>query len=61
MDLDIDKARQLLITLMESGTVDLSYLISSRDDQIAKPRLKADTHIVQGGEIEICIGRGKLT
>ncbi|KAK6119185.1 hypothetical protein DH2020_047079 [Rehmannia glutinosa] len=41
MDVDSDKARQILITLMESGSVDISDLLSSMDDQIAKAKEQA--------------------
>ncbi|XP_042065049.1 65-kDa microtubule-associated protein 5 [Salvia splendens] len=43
MDLDIDKARRLLITLIESGTADLSELLSSMDDQIAIAKEEAQS------------------
>ncbi|KAL6493811.1 hypothetical protein OROGR_031720 [Orobanche gracilis] len=41
MDVDIDKSRQTLISLMESGSNDLSDLLSSMDDQIVKAREQA--------------------
>ncbi|KAI3445184.1 hypothetical protein Pfo_001849 [Paulownia fortunei] len=43
MDVDSDKARQILITLMESGSIDLSDLLSSMDDQIAKAKEQAQS------------------
>ncbi|KAH6819134.1 microtubule-associated protein 65-5 [Perilla frutescens var. frutescens] len=43
MDIDIAKARQLLVKLMESGTIDLSNLLSSMDDQIAKAKEQAQS------------------
>lgn len=41
MDVDSATARQILISLMESGNVDLSDLLSSMDDQIAKAKEQA--------------------
>ncbi|KAH9752464.1 65-kDa microtubule-associated protein 5 [Citrus sinensis] len=38
MDVDSDAARQILISLIDSGNVDLSDLLSSMDDQIAKAK-----------------------
>ncbi|XP_070016728.1 65-kDa microtubule-associated protein 5 isoform X3 [Nicotiana sylvestris] len=40
MDVDIETARQILIQLMESGS-DLSYLLSSMDDQVVKAKEQA--------------------
>lgn len=41
MDVDSDAARQILISLIDSGNVDLSDLLSSMDDQIAKAKEEA--------------------
>ncbi|CAL5379816.1 unnamed protein product [Camellia sinensis] len=41
MDVDSDTARQILISLMNSGNVDLSDLLLSMDDQIAKAKEQA--------------------
>ncbi|KAI8026893.1 65-kDa microtubule-associated protein 5 [Camellia lanceoleosa] len=41
MDVDSDTARQILISLMNSGDVDLSDLLLSMDDQIAKAKEQA--------------------
>ncbi|XP_058226076.1 65-kDa microtubule-associated protein 5 [Rhododendron vialii] len=41
MDVDSGTARQILISLMESGNVNLSDLLSSMDDQIAKAKEQA--------------------
>ncbi|KAM7511851.1 hypothetical protein LguiB_010726 [Lonicera macranthoides] len=41
MDVDSKTARQILISLMDSGNVDLSDLLSSMDDQIAKAKEQA--------------------
>ncbi|XP_073128206.1 65-kDa microtubule-associated protein 5 isoform X2 [Henckelia pumila] len=41
MDVDSEKARQILITLLESGNIDLADLLSSMDDQIAKAKEQA--------------------
>ncbi|KAK9283163.1 hypothetical protein L1049_011395 [Liquidambar formosana] len=38
MDVDSDTAQQILISLIDSGNVDLSDLLSSMDDQIAKAK-----------------------
>ncbi|KAL0380076.1 UNVERIFIED_CONTAM: microtubule-associated protein 5 [Sesamum angustifolium] len=43
MDVDSDKARQILSTLIESGSVDLSDLLSSMDGQIAKAKEQAQS------------------
>ncbi|GLT88638.1 hypothetical protein SLE2022_066550 [Rubroshorea leprosula] len=43
MDVDSDAARQILISLIESGNVDLSDLLSSMDDQIAKAKQDASS------------------
>ncbi|KAG7948591.1 hypothetical protein I3843_13G015100 [Carya illinoinensis] len=41
MDVDSHAARQILISLVDSGNVDLSDLLSSMDDQIAKAKEQA--------------------
>ncbi|XP_073311976.1 65-kDa microtubule-associated protein 5 [Primulina huaijiensis] len=41
MDVDSEKARKILITLLESGNNDLSDLLSSMDDQVAKAKEQA--------------------
>ncbi|KAE8683192.1 65-kDa microtubule-associated protein 5 [Hibiscus syriacus] len=41
MDVNSDAARQILINLIESDNVDLSNLLSSMDDQIAKAKQEA--------------------
>ncbi|XP_044460757.1 65-kDa microtubule-associated protein 5 [Mangifera indica] len=41
MDVDSDAARQILMSLIDSGNVDLSDLLSSMDDQIAKAKEEA--------------------
>ncbi|XVE52341.1 hypothetical protein DITRI_Ditri02bG0115200 [Diplodiscus trichospermus] len=41
MDVNSDAARQILINLMESDNVDMSNLLSSMDDQIAKAKQEA--------------------
>ncbi|XP_062174627.1 65-kDa microtubule-associated protein 5 isoform X1 [Alnus glutinosa] len=41
MDLDSDAAREILGSLVDSGNVDLSDLLSSMDDQIAKAKEQA--------------------
>ncbi|XP_010031028.2 65-kDa microtubule-associated protein 5 [Eucalyptus grandis] len=41
MDVDSDAARQILISLIESGNADMSDLLSSMDDQIAKAKEQA--------------------
>ncbi|CAK9145945.1 unnamed protein product [Ilex paraguariensis] len=41
MDVDSDTARKILIGLMDSGSVDLSNLLLSMDDQIAKAKEQA--------------------
>ncbi|XP_022764685.1 65-kDa microtubule-associated protein 5 isoform X2 [Durio zibethinus] len=41
MDVNSDAARQILINLIESGNVDVSNLLSSMDDQIAKAKQEA--------------------
>ncbi|KAJ4720439.1 65-kDa microtubule-associated protein 5-like [Melia azedarach] len=41
MDVDSDAARQILISLIDSGTVDLCDLLSSMDNQIAKAKEEA--------------------
>lgn len=41
MDVDSETARQILISLMDSGNSDLSVLLSSMDDQIAKAKEQA--------------------
>ncbi|KDP40572.1 hypothetical protein JCGZ_24571 [Jatropha curcas] len=41
MDVDSDAARQILISLIESGNVDLSDLLLSMDDQIRKAKEQA--------------------
>ncbi|KAK2972425.1 hypothetical protein RJ640_008165 [Escallonia rubra] len=41
MDVDSDTARQILISLIDSGNVALSDLLSSMDDQIAKAKEQA--------------------
>ncbi|KAL4203307.1 hypothetical protein AMTRI_Chr01g127190 [Amborella trichopoda] len=43
MDVDSDSARQILISLIESGSVDLSELLSGMDDQIAKAKEQAQS------------------
>ncbi|KAL0429468.1 UNVERIFIED_CONTAM: microtubule-associated protein 5 [Sesamum radiatum] len=43
MDVDSDKARQILSTLIQSGSVDLSDLLSSMDGQIAKAKEQAQS------------------
>ncbi|PIN14063.1 hypothetical protein CDL12_13300 [Handroanthus impetiginosus] len=43
MDVDSDKARQILISLIESGSIDLSDLLSSMDDQIVKAKEQAQS------------------
>ncbi|XP_010244424.1 PREDICTED: 65-kDa microtubule-associated protein 5-like [Nelumbo nucifera] len=41
MDVDSDTARQILISFIDSGNIDLSELLSSMDDQIAKAKEQA--------------------
>ncbi|GER44331.1 microtubule associated family protein [Striga asiatica] len=41
MDADGDKARKILTSLMDSGSMDLSELLSSMDDQIVKAKEQA--------------------
>ncbi|RVW96930.1 65-kDa microtubule-associated protein 5 [Vitis vinifera] len=41
MDLDTDAARQTLVSLIDSGNVDLSALLSGIDDQIVKTKEQA--------------------
>ncbi|KAK3022715.1 hypothetical protein RJ639_046699, partial [Escallonia herrerae] len=41
MDVDSETARQILISLIDSGNIDLSDLLSSMDDQIAKAKEQA--------------------
>ncbi|KAJ6346808.1 hypothetical protein OIU76_003480 [Salix suchowensis] len=41
MDVDSDAARQILISLIESGNVDMSDLLGSMDDQIIKAKEQA--------------------
>ncbi|GFP93936.1 65-kda microtubule-associated protein 5 [Phtheirospermum japonicum] len=41
MDVDSDQARQILISLMESGSIDLSDLLSNMDDQVANAKEQA--------------------
>ncbi|KAG8391074.1 hypothetical protein BUALT_Bualt01G0150000 [Buddleja alternifolia] len=43
MDVDSEKARQILISLIESGSVDHSDLLSSMDDQIVKAKEQAQS------------------
>ncbi|KAK1293701.1 65-kDa microtubule-associated protein 5 [Acorus calamus] len=43
MDADSDSAREILITLIESGKVDLAQLLSSMDDQIMKAKEQAQS------------------
>ncbi|KAK1277359.1 65-kDa microtubule-associated protein 5 [Acorus gramineus] len=43
MDVDSDSAREILITLIESGKVDLAQLLSSMDDQIMKAKEQAQS------------------
>ncbi|KAL2514737.1 microtubule-associated protein 65-5 [Forsythia ovata] len=43
MDVDREKAREILISLMESGSVNLSDLLSSMEEQIAKAREQAQS------------------
>ncbi|KZV54430.1 65-kDa microtubule-associated protein 5 [Dorcoceras hygrometricum] len=43
MDVDSEKARQILTTLLESGSIDLSDLLSSMDDQVAKAKEQAQS------------------
>ncbi|GAB4827746.1 hypothetical protein Ancab_034632 [Ancistrocladus abbreviatus] len=43
MDIDSDSARQILISLIESGNVDLSELLSRMDDQIRKAKEEAQS------------------
>lgn len=41
MDVDSDAARQILISLIESGNADMSELLASMDDQITKAKEQA--------------------
>ncbi|KAJ4978699.1 hypothetical protein NE237_009479 [Protea cynaroides] len=41
LDADSDSARQILVSLVDSGNVDLSNLLSSMDDRIAKAKEQA--------------------
>ncbi|OWM87282.1 hypothetical protein CDL15_Pgr022389 [Punica granatum] len=43
MDVDSDSARQILISLIDSGTVELSDLLANMDDQIAKAKEQASS------------------
>ncbi|CAI9769496.1 unnamed protein product [Fraxinus pennsylvanica] len=43
MDVDGEKAREILVSLMESGSIDLSDILSSMEEQIAKARAQAQS------------------